>query len=163
MSFGAALAGRMLGGPLPRLRLAPLLAAGLACYLVLLGLAAASPQSPPQHVQLTAWLTRHHLRSGLASYWEASSVTVGTGGQVTMLAVGIHGYNHKLAPDQWETDVRLDNPATHSANFVVAGPDRIVPVRLAVKMFGQPARTYHDGPYTIMVWNKNLLGELNPI
>ena len=80
-----------------------------------------------------------------------------------MLAIGIHGWNRRLAPDQWETDVALDDPATHTANFVVAGPDRIVPVKLALEMFGKPARTYHYWVYTIMVWNKNLLGELNRI
>lgn len=26
--------------------------------------------------------------------------------------------------------------------------------------FGPPARTYHLGSYTILVWNKNLLTEL---
>ena len=27
----------------------------------------------------------------------------------------------------------------------------------AARYFGVPARVYHTGPYTIMVWNKNLL------
>ncbi len=173
-SFGAALAGRMLGGPLLRARPswfrwprgrqgfpALLLGAGLGCYLALLGIAAAAPQSPAQNDTLTTWLTEHHFTSGLASYWEASSVTVGSGGKVTMLAVGVHGANHRLGPDEWETDLRLANPATHTANFVVTGPDRIVPGKLAIQMFGNPARTYRDGPYTIMVWDKNLLGALN--
>ena len=141
----------------------PVLAAGLACYAVLLGIAAAAPQAPPQNATLAAWLDQHHLNSGLASYWEASSVSVASRGKVTMLAIGIHGWNRRLAPDQWETDVALDDPATHTANFVVAGPDRIVPVKLALEMFGKPARTYHYWVYTIMVWNKNLLGELNRI
>jgi hypothetical protein len=185
VSFGAALAGRMLGGPLLQVRrdpqlsgppwprqdrqrhgtpvLAPVLAAEFVVYAALLGIAAAHPQGPPQNVGLATWLSQHHLGSGLASYWEASSVTVDSGGKVTMLAIGIHGWNRRLAPDQWETDVRLDNPATHSANFVVVGPDRIVPAKLADEMFGQPARTYHYAQYTIMVWNKNLIGELNPI
>ena len=191
-SFGAALTGRMLGGPAlrawlaarekrekepgskPRLGLSalrwhgakvalPALAIGFACYLALLGIAAAYPQAPAQNDTLTSWLSEHHLSSGVASYWEASSVTVDSGGQITMLAVGIHGWNRRLAPDKWETDVRLARPKTHSANFVVAGPDRIVPVKLAVEMFGKPLRTYRYGPYTIMVWDKNLLGELNPI
>jgi len=163
VSLGAALAGRMLGGPLLRVRLVPVLAAGLACYAALLGVAATAPPGPPQNAGLAVWLGQHHLRSGLASYWEASSVTVETGGRITMLAIGIHGWNRRLAPDQWETDVRLDNPATHSADFVVVGPDRIVPAKLAVEMFGRPARTYHYTSYTILVWNKNLVGELNPI
>jgi len=138
----------------------PLLAAGLAVYAALLGIAATVPQVPPQHVTLATWLSQHRLLSGLASYWEASSVTVDSGGKVTMLAVGIHGAKRRLGPDLWETDVRLDNPATHSANFVVMGPDRIVPARLAVEMFGNPVHTYHYDLYTIMVWNKNLISEL---
>ena len=207
-SFGAALTGRMLGGPLlrfrraqrerkqgqrdresgvdresgpdaePRLRLprlrhggwrrgtpvlVPVLVAGLACYVALLGIAAAAPQGPPQDVSLATWLDQHDLRSGLASYWESSSVTVNSDDKITMLAVGIHGARHRLGPDQWETDVRLADPATHTANFVVVGPDRIVPAKLALEMFGKPARTYQFELYTIMVWNKNLLGELNRI
>ena len=204
VSFGAALAGRMFGGPLLRVRLAPrqssgelrrqlssrlpllsrlpwprqptqpsqrrgtpvlvpVLAAGLACYAALLGIAASAPQAHAQHASLAVWLDQHHLSSGLASYWEASSVTVGTHGKVSMLAVGIHGWNRRLAPDAWETDVALANPAKHTADFVVAGPDRIVPVKLALEMFGKPAQTYHYQQYTIMVWPKNLLGELNHI
>ena len=186
LSFGAALAGRMLSGPLLRVRLAPreprhrrssrlpwlswprqvlvpVLAVGLACYAALLGLAATAPQAAAQNASLAVWLDQHHLDSGLASYWEASSVAVGSRGTVTMLAIGIHGSNRRLAPDYWETDVQLANPATHTANFVVAGPDGLVPVKLALLVFGNPARTYHYQEYTVMVWNKNLLGELNPI
>jgi hypothetical protein len=205
-SFGAALTGRMLGGPLlrfrrasrqrdresapdqesgpdqesapdrkPRLRLpwarpvrsrrgipvlVPVLAAGLALYVALLGIAAATPQGPPQHVDLATWLDQHNLHSGLASYWESASVTVDSDDKITMLAVGIHGWRRQLGPDQWETDLRLADPATHTANFIVVGPDRIVPAKLALQMFGKPAQTYHFELYTIMVWNKNLIAEL---
>jgi hypothetical protein len=207
-SFGAALTGRMLGGPLlrfrrakrelkqgqrdpesgvvpetgpdrkPRLRLpwlrprgprrrlpvlVPVLAAGLACYVALLGIAAAAPQGPPQDVDLATWLDQHDLRSGLASYWESASVTVNSDDKITMLAVGIHGARRRLGPDQWETDVRLADPATHTANFIVVGPDRIVPAKLALEMFGKPTGTYQFEQYTIMVYNKNLLGDLNRI
>ena len=65
--------------------LVPVLAAVLACYAVLLAVAAASPQRMPQNVHLAAWLRQHHLRSGLAPYWQASSVTVDSGGSITML------------------------------------------------------------------------------
>jgi hypothetical protein len=85
---------------------------------------------------------------------------VNSGGEITMLAVGIHGSKHLLAPDKWETDVALANPATHSANFVVNAPDNLVPIKLAVQMFGKPAHTYHVGLYTVMVWDKNLLREI---
>ncbi len=163
VSFGAALAGRMFGGPLLRFRPrlgVKVLAAGLACYVALLGLAAATPQGPPQDVALATWLDQHGLRSGLASYWESSSVTVDSDGKIIMLAVGIHGWRRLLGPDAWETDQRLADPPNR-ANFIVVGPDRIVPAKLAVQQFGKPARTYQFPPYTIMVWNKNLIAELN--
>jgi hypothetical protein len=189
-SLGAALTGRMLGGPLLRawraarekqekdpsrlarpsagaaLRrrgariLAPVLIAGLAGYIAMLGIAAAYPQAPPQNNTVTTWLSDHHLSSGISSYWEASSITVNSGGKITMLAVGIHGSHRLLGPDKWETDLRLANAATHSANFVVNAPDNLVPIKLAVQMFGTPAHTYHVGAYTVMVWDKNLLSEI---
>jgi hypothetical protein len=136
------------------------LIAGLASYIAMLGIAAAYPQAPPQNNTVSAWLSDHHLSSGISSYWEASSITVNSGGKITMLAVGIHGSHHLLGPDKWETDLRLANAATHSANFVVNAPDNIVPIKLAVQMFGTPAHTYHVGAYTVMVWDKNLLSEI---
>ncbi len=54
-------------------------------YAVLLGIAAAHRQAPPRNVGLAAWLARNHLTSGFAPYWEAASVTVDTGGAVTVL------------------------------------------------------------------------------
>jgi len=198
LSLGAALTGRMLGGPLlrawlaarekrerepgspvrapgrkPRLRLSsvrrrgarvlvPALAAALACYAVLLAVAAASPQRAPQNVHLATWLRQHHLRHGLAPYWQASSVTVDSGGSITMLAVEARGKRHSLAPYPWETDERLADPAAHTANFVVIvrGPD--ISRKLAMKTFGKPARTYRFESYVVMVWDENLLDRLSP-
>ena len=188
LSLGAALTGRMLGGPLLRFRLTradagrstrtfwlrlpglrdgtpvlvPVLAAVLACYVVLLGVAAASPQRAPQNVHLAAWLRQHHLRSGLAPYWQASSVTVDSGGSITMLAVKARGKHHSLAPYPWEADVRLADPKAHTANFVVIVPGPYISRKLAVKTFGKPVRTYRFESYTIMVWDKNLLDKLSP-
>jgi hypothetical protein len=85
LSLGAALTGRILGGPLLRFRvsraddrrstrpfrlripglsdgtpvLVPVLAAVLACYAGLLAVAAASPQRVPQNVHLATWLRQH--------------------------------------------------------------------------------------------------------
>jgi hypothetical protein len=129
---------------------------------VLLAFAAASPQRVPQNVHLATWLREHHLRSGLAPYWQASSVTVDSGGSITMLAVKAHGRKHTLAPYPWESDVRLANPATHTANFVVVVPGQAVSSKLAVKTFGKPARTYRFESYVILVWDGNLLDKLSP-
>ncbi len=79
-----------------------------------------------------------------------------------MLAVRARGLNHKLAPYPWETDVRLADPAAHTANFVVIVPGTAISSKLAVKTFGKPARTYRFESYTVMVWNENLLGKLSP-
>jgi hypothetical protein len=114
----------------------------------------------PQNVHLASWLRQHHLSSGLAPYWQASSVTVNSGGRVTMIAIKARGRNHRLAPYPWESDARLADPATHTANFEVIVPGTGISAKLAVAMFGKPARTYWYKPYLIMVWRKNLLSEL---
>jgi hypothetical protein len=180
LGLGAALTGRMLGGPLLRFRpsgrrlpgvrdrgpttgwpvLVPVLAAAVAGYVLLLGIAAASPQRMPQNVHLATWLRQHHLSSGLAPYWQASSVTVNSGGRVTMLAIKAEGKQHRIAPYPWESDVRLANPATHTANFIVIVPGTGISAKFAVDVFGKPARTYVYKPYVIMVWDKNLLSKL---
>ena len=143
IGLGAALAGRELGGPLLRLRargprvgLVSALVAGLACYGVMLGYAASLPQAKPASAALSVWLTEHQLRSGIAGYWEASSVTLDTHGAITMGSVRPDPGG--LAPWHWEMDMRLLNPGTHSANFVVSRPgDDVTPAR-ATLAFGRP-------------------------
>jgi len=134
----------------------------IACYAALLAVAAATPQRMPQNVHLATWLRRHHLRSGLAPYWQASSVTVDSGGSIAMLAVNARGKHHSLASYPWEADEQLADPAAHTANFVVIVPGPDISRKLAVRTFGKPARTYRFESYVIMVWDKNLLGQLSP-
>jgi hypothetical protein len=175
LALGAALAGRMLGGPVaagwtrwqengPRTpwaragrALLPLMAAGLACYAMMLGVAAAHAQAAPRNVGLTAWLAKHQLTSGLAPYWEASSVTADSGGAVTVLTVepGAHGH---LTPRRWQNDVGLAAPARgRSAEFLILSPAESVRRADAVATFGEPSSVYRYGPYTIMVWRHDLL------
>ena len=162
VSLGAALAGRLLGGPLLRARplgarLAPALAVVLACYAVMLGFAAARPQVPPANAAVTGWLTSHGLRSGIAPYWDATSVTLDSGGTIAMgSVVPARG---GLAPWHWEQDMRVF-ARTHRADFLLTSPQWSVTPALAIKTFGRPARIYHFQGYTIMVWRKNLLPHL---
>ena len=160
LSLGAALAGRTLGGRiLTRRALACALAVALAGYAVMLGIAAAHRQAPPRNVGLAAWLTAHHLDSGFAPYWEASSVMVDTGGAITLLSVTDTGPHGRLAPQHWLTDVQL--PAKmRTATFVILSPAEKVRHAAVDATFGQPARTYRYGAYTILVWQRNLLPEL---
>jgi hypothetical protein len=136
--------------------LLPALAAGLACYVVLLGIAAAHRQAPPRNVGLTAWLTQHHLTSGFAPYWEASSITVDSGGAITVLSVTDTGWHGRLAPQHWLTDVQL---AAHMApaTFVILSPAEKVRHAAVTATFGRAPRSYSYGHYTILVWPGNLL------
>jgi hypothetical protein len=161
-SLGAALAGRLLGGPLLRARprLVPALAAGLGCYAAMLGFAAAGGQAPPANSALTGWLSSHGLHSGLGGYWEASSVTLDSGGAITVGSVVNSG--PWVSPFRWVADMRIFNPADHTADFFVAAPDGQVSASMAQAAFGRPARVYRYQAYTIMVWHRNLLRQLGP-
>jgi hypothetical protein len=138
--------------------LLPAFAVVLACYAVTLGFATAHRQVAPRNVGLAAWLQQHHLTRGLAPYWEATSVTVDTGGAVTLVGVTDGGWHGHVTPEQWETDVALGAPAPgRSANFVITSPAEKVHRPNVLATFGRPARSYRYGPYTIMVWDGNLL------
>jgi hypothetical protein len=185
LALGAALGGRVVGslvaarlgdraqGPAgaaahgtpprsrPRHVLRGALAAGLACYALMLGIAAAHKQVPPRNVGLTQWLAGHHLTSGLAPYWEASSVTVDSGGTITVLAVQPEPYTNRLEPQHWQTDVLLASAKGRTADFVIISPAENVHRQYVLDTFGRPAGTYRYGPLTIMVWHKNLLPYLD--
>ncbi len=163
-ALGAALAGRVIAGPLVRNRLELLLVAGLAAAVwtmspgVLLVKAA-----KPANQALASWLDSHHLYQGIAGYWQANSVSVDSGGAVTMRPV--HAYwNNGVSPYPWELDVPLDNSQQYDVNFLVAtlpgARQTGVTQRQAIAKFGKPYRTYRFEQYAIMVWHKNLLPEL---
>jgi hypothetical protein len=175
--FGAALVARALAGPAyrpgqrrptvsvsaSRVRLAGVAAGALvlAGYLAGLGYELTQPAAPPDNATLASWLAAHHLTSGLAGYWQASSVTVDSGGEVVVRALP----PHSTQPYLWLAKASWYDPASHWANFIVIDNQTTrfatwLPRAAIEKDAGVPARTYHTGPYTIMVWNKNLLASL---
>jgi hypothetical protein len=178
LPFGAVLAGRVLAEPLTtrprgdeidvlswlrgrrwRAGLASALAAG---YLASLGYAAAQPSVPPAQAQLATFLAEHHLTNGISGYWQSSIVTVGSDGAATVRAV-----QPSLRPYLWETKGSWYDPASQRATFLVtenqAGYfNHFQPSASALAALGPPARTYHVGPYTVLVWNKNLLSSPAP-
>ena len=106
---------------------------------------------------MTGWLTSHGLRSGIAPYWEATSVTLDSGGTIAMgSVVPARG---GLAPWHWEEDMRLFRHG-HRADFLLTSPEWSVTPALAAKVFGPPVAIYRFQSYTIMVWDKNLLPHL---
>ena len=160
-SAGTAAGGAQVPGPRPartgaRRVLLPALAAGLAVYAVLLGIAAAYRQAPPRNVGLAAWLARNHLTSGFAPYWEAASVNVDTGGAVTVLAVTDSGWHGHVAPQKWETNTLLPDKMP-PAHFVLISPAEKVRRSAVFATFGKPVKSYKYGPFTIFVWHENLV------
>jgi hypothetical protein len=182
--FGAALAARVLtrraravkgttakdgnqatpsSGLARRLRLAGF-AAGivvLAGYTAGLGYELAQPSAPPANTSLASWLEAHHLTYGLSGYWTSSSVTVDSGNRVQVRAL----MQYSMKRDLWMSNIDWYNPKLHYANFIVLDSrpgfmDHWEPQALVRKYFGRPARTYHTGPYTVMVWNRNLLNSI---
>ena len=164
LPFGAVLAARTLAAGLrasesrQRKWLAPVLLAALAGYAASLGYAAAQPSVPAANEQLGTFLAAHHLTSGIGGYWQSSVVTVGSDGAVTIRAVA----PESLQPDLWESKSSWYDPRPNRATFLVTDSasgffNHWQPNPAALAAFGRPARTYHVGPYTIFVWDKNLL------
>jgi hypothetical protein len=170
--FGAALAARVLvsavtaptGKPAAsRARLAARItgAAVLAGYTAGFGYELSQPSVPPANVRLASWLLEHDLTYGLSGYWTSSSVTVNSGQRVSVRAL----MQYTLKRDLWMARTSWYDPKLHYANFVVldSRPGNFShwePRRLIRRYFGTPARTYRTGPYTIMVWRRNLLEDI---
>jgi hypothetical protein len=128
-----------------------------AAYLASLGYAAAQPSAPPANAQLATFLAEHHLTDGIAGYWQSSIVTVGSDGAVTVRAV-----QPSLRPYLWEAKSSWYDPGSQRATFLVTDSqagffNHWEPSAAALAALGPPVRTYHVGPYTVLVWNTNLL------
>ena len=133
----------------------------LAGYAAGLGYEIVQPPAPPANTDLASWLVAHHLRYGLSGYWTSSSVTVDSDNRVQLRALT----QHTLQRDLWMSKVDWYDPKLHYANFIVldSQPGNFSywqPRALVTKYFGVPAQTYRTGPYTIMVWKKNLLNSV---
>ena len=168
LPFAAALAGRELARPLTSVALArrvllPVLGVVLAGYLAGLGVEISKPSVPPQASQLTSWLERHHLGTGLSGYWEANVVTLTSGGRAAVHLVQTGG--GRVTRRGSEVNAAWYDPARSSADFVVLFPGidgfpGFTSRKEVLATFGKPARTYHVGRYTILYWHKNLLTDL---
>ena len=163
LPFGAALAGRSLGPRVRGTRLVPVLLAALAAYTAGLGYQLAQPVSPPANVRLASWLQQHHLSHGLSGYWQGSVVTADSGGTVTIRALTTSA--GRVVPYQWEAKRSWYDPGTQDVNFVVLQDqpgffNYWEPVSQVTATFGPPAQTFRTGPYTVLVWPRNLLPAL---
>ncbi len=133
----------------------------LAGYLGGLAREARHPAVPAQNLPLAAWLAAHHLTYGLGGYWLSSVITVETGGQVRVRAL----MQFTMQRDLWESKYAWYQPRGQYANFVVFEnlPGFYYhwePRALVHRYFGDPARSYHVGPWTVLEWNRNLLPDI---
>jgi hypothetical protein len=155
----AVLAGRLLARRLDAAGMVPALLIAATGYLLCLGREMAQPAQPAQGQQLAGWLAAHHLDYGLAGYWQAASTTLASRGTVQVLSV-LPGHG-TVTRGSWETDSSWYDPLRHTATFFVLPPGEpgiAYPWTFDVRAaFGQPARIYDAGPYTVLVWNRNLL------
>ena len=99
--------------------------------------------------------------TGWAATGKAASSRSQTGGQVKVRAV--LGTN-TMGPYLWLAKPSWYDPAGQQANFVVLASTRSYlywePRAVIAKSFGRPAREYHVGPFTVMVWDRNLLSSI---
>jgi hypothetical protein len=151
---------RLLGLTLPRLTLLALLGAVGACYLVILGYNASQPGIPARAQSLAEGLTARHLTSGLGPYWAGNAVTVASGGRTRIAPMGF-----LRGPYPWITKPAWYDPDRNYANFVIAGTDPANGMSFMVadvlRAYGKPAREYRFGQYVIMVYDRNLLRQVD--
>jgi hypothetical protein len=162
LPFSAVLAARLLARRLDAARMGPALLIAASGYLLGLGQEMAQPQQPAEGQQLAGWLAAHHLDYGLAGYWQAASTTLASQGTVQVLPV--QSWRGTISRGGWETDAAWYDPLRHTATFLVLPPGQPglgYPWSFDARAtFGQPARIYDAGPYTVLVWNRNLLTSL---
>jgi hypothetical protein len=74
-----------------------------------------TPAAPEPLASLAAYLEANHLHYGLSGYWQASLLTVETGGEVTVRAVT----PACLQPYPWESKDDWYNAKNHYASFIL--------------------------------------------
>lgn len=180
MPLGAALAGRVLPLRLPgagpaRRRVSGVAAIAVGTWLALsvagVCYAATWPALQPSQQAVAAWLVSHHERAGLSGYWQATSTTVTSGGQVLVAGItmpkvsaGQPASDHAAAY-HWESSASWYQPVGRDATFVIAvadpkAPGGGLPVPAVRASFGPPAAQYQIGNYVVMLYHYNLLTRL---
>jgi hypothetical protein len=169
LPLGAVLAGRVLAGPVLRMRIrgVPAMAAGLsvvlAGYLVTLGAYSGERPVAGWNQNLAGWLAGQHLGGGLTpTYAIANSVTLDSAGRVDLREVGFSGSAFTRPTGGWGFASSWYNPAVSRADFMVtfATPGSAQwqsQTAAARRTFGPPTYIRRYEQYTILVWHRNVL------
>ncbi len=128
--------------------------------LVPLSAAATRPPLRPATAPLAAWLEAHGLTYGIAWYWDASVVTMQSGGRVKIRAVDVMYDNKKVLVPIWETNTLWYDPSRYDARFVVADRDGRYPAAVYERRFGRPVATYQVESWVVLIYRTNLLQQL---
>jgi hypothetical protein len=153
--FGAVLTGRRATGWLWRGRSRVLAFAMAIAYVGVLVMSLRAPAEVNHAAVLGGFLERQHLAYGLGGYWDASSVTVETGGRVRLRPIDMNG--GIATPYRWEAADTWYDPSVpeNDARFVVR--DRSWSRSSLETAFGPPSREYRVDRYEVLVWDRNLL------
>lgn len=147
---------------LPRFRAATTTIAALGAVTCLLsGTALFQPTRPDPLQPLAAWLEEHNLTYGLAGYWNASPITVYSGGEVTVRPVWLNSPG--FTPKTWGAKRQWYDPTAHDARFVIAEQNPIGEMTPTVVEWalGKPTAVYRVGAYSVLVYSYNLLTKAN--
>jgi hypothetical protein len=200
LPFGAVLAGRMLGdrllalGPMIRVRL-PRMSRPLRLRLIVIPLVALfgwysfglyrqadTPAAANPFTGLEQFLEANNLSYGLGGYWDASVITVDTGGAVTIRAVS----PSCMQPYEWENKLDWYDQRTNVANFLLLSNESGYFTSFAVRgaalsllnekfpgkkratldygnYFFVPGKKLPFYDYNVRTYQGNLLGELHPL
>ena len=140
-------------------------AAAAAVALLPLAAAATRPPATPVAVRLATWLEAHRLTYGLAGYWDASAVSVQSGGRVEVRAVAIpqQAGPGPFGAGSWETKPSWYDASQHDATFVIADPHLgphphgYLTVAEFEKYLPRPVATYQVARRIILIYRTNLL------
>lgn len=142
-------------------------AAAALVALLPLGAAATRPPVSPATAPLSGWLAAHGLTYGLGGYWDASVVTLQSGGSVQIRAVDLHknvnAPGWKINVPGWETNALWYDASRYQAMFAVADVHDRYPATAFEQFFGKPAATYRVAGWFVLVYRKNLLRQVLPL
>jgi len=166
LPIGAVLAGRVLAAKVIASRLVPVLGVLFVVFAVFLGANATWPAQVNPNQAVGTWLQQHGYTYGLAGYWNASAITVETGGAVKVRPV--RTYQASVVTTNFQSDSTWYDPSQHYANFVVTTPDNrcgdLCLTNWGLKNgFGPPERVVPIGNFEVLIYNQNLLTSITEV
>ena len=149
---------RPLRRPVPRAAGTAVAALGAAVSLLSGSALVQQTQNDPLQ-PLAGWLLAHNLTYGLAGYWNASPITVYSGGKVSVRQIFLK--RHGFVAQTWGSSRQWYDPSVHDARFVITekNPGGAMTQTEAEHAIGKPAKVYQVGGYSILVYSYNVLTE----